>query len=117
MNKRQRKKHNDLKADYKTAMKRFEEDRKAITKKVAEMVEGQEQVGRLVDYILANVAAKYGVKEADGDDILGYRLEFSAAPMEEYMSGKKVKAELRDGKYIVGVILNDDRRSNSGTVC
>ena len=101
-------------------------DQDAQIEKLKDMVqyqtEGAQELGRLIDAILAAVASKYGVVVRDeSQEVIGYRLELDDFAVDRMMDRFQVNSQKRGTQYIIGARLkisamlkeeNDNDRSD-----
>ena len=95
-------------------------DQDAQIEKLKDMVqyqtEGAQELGRLIDAILAAVASKYGVVVRDeSQEVIGYRLELDDFAVDRMMDRFQVNSQKRGTQYIIGAMLkeeNDNDRSD-----
>ena len=84
-----------------------------LNNQVRTQAEGADQVGILVDAILAATASRYGtVVEDDDGNVIGFRLELEAFELERMRKRWKVSAQRRGSSYVVGVMEREDRETN-----
>lgn len=104
----------DLEHELGRYRKKVEDQQKAIDRlneQVRTQAEGADQVGILVDAILAATASRYGtVVEDDDGNVIGFRLELEDFELERMRKRWKVSAQRRGSTYIVGVMEREDER-------
>ena len=84
-----------------------------LNEQVRTQAEGADQVGILVDAILAATASRYGtVVEHDDGNVIGFRLELADFELERMRKRWKVSAQRRGSSYVVGVMEREDRETN-----
>ena len=82
-----------------------------LNEQVRAQAEGADQVGILVDAILAATASRYGtVVEDDDGNVIGFRLELEDFELERMRKRWRVSAQRRGSTYIVGVMEREDER-------
>lgn len=96
------KKHDHRRAKKKLEL--MEQAMPALRKRNRELEEASYQTKRMVDAILISAAMEYGVKETEGEDVLGYRLELPDEKVEEVLGKYVLKAEKRDGKMVLAAM-------------
>ena len=106
MNKRQTKKHDQLRARYKAERKAqiLLEKIPELRAKIHDLEDGAAQLRRVLDSILISAAKAYGVPEYEDEDLLGYRLEIPAEEVETVLTSWVLRAEKRDGKVILAAM-------------
>ena len=90
--------------------KKVEDQRKELDKlnnQVRTQAEGADQVGILVDAILAATASRYGTVV---ENVIGFRLELEDFELERMRKRWRVSAQRRGSTYIVGVMEREDER-------
>lgn len=94
--------------------KKVADQQKAIdrmSEQVRTQAEGADQVGILVDAILAATASRYGtVVEDDDGNVIGFRLELADFELERMRRCWRVSAQRRGSSYVVGVMEREDER-------
>ena len=88
------------------------EDQQKEMDKLNEMTrtqaEGADQVGILVDAILAATASRYGtVVEDDDGNVIGFRLELEEFELERMRKLWQVSAQKHGDTYTIGVMARD----------
>ena len=82
-----------------------------LNEQVRTQAEGADQVGILVDAILAATASRDGtVVEDDDGNVIGFRLELADFELERMRKRWNVSAHRRGSTYIVGVKEREDER-------
>lgn len=88
-----------------------------ICGKQRELITGLQEANRelsfAMDSILAALAERYGDAEREGEEILGYRLQFPASAFRTALGAYEVKSrkDEESGMYVIGVIPREKPES------